>query len=107
MAKRSKTHQTFILTANDLTTGDVVFWTNKESWQRDLHQAIIINGDQVDTMQTIGKAEESMNRVIGSYLAPVKLTHGTAQPLELRERRRVSGPSITYNHSSHINGLAA
>lgn len=81
-----------VLTANDLLTGDVVFWTGVD-WARSIDAAVRgVGEDEREALAGIGRSEEAQNRVVGAYL--VALDPVTGSPAELRERRRLAGPSI-------------
>jgi hypothetical protein len=91
MAKR-RIRGPAVLTANDLLTGDVVFWTGI-GWSRAIGEAVRITGEEeCEALAAIGRCEEAENRVVGAYL--VVLDPVTGAPVELRERRRLAGPSI-------------
>ncbi|MEQ8656110.1 MAG: DUF2849 domain-containing protein [Hyphomicrobiales bacterium] len=82
-----------ILTANALLSGRVVYW-NGSAWCRSADEALrAISPDEIAELEARGAAEEMVNMVVGAYLVPLS-QGGTIEPLELRERRRLSGPSI-------------
>jgi len=82
-----------VLTANDLLTGDVVFWTGTD-WTRAFAAAVRGAGAaEHEALAAIGREEEAGNRVVGAYLVVLDPVGGA--PVELRERRRLAGPSIT------------
>jgi hypothetical protein len=91
MAKRQPNGPA-VLTANEILTGDVVFWTGTR-WSRDIAEAVSVAGaEEREALASIGQGEEGENRVVGAYL--VTLDAVTGEPVALRERRRLAGPSI-------------
>lgn len=91
MAKLKPT-STAVLTANDLATGAIVYWTGAD-WAKSLAFAQRATGTEAQTtLETAGKAEEAANVVVGAYLMALDPVTGT--PIELRERQRLLGPSI-------------
>lgn len=90
----SKTHDgPYILTANSLLSGRVVYWDGS-SWCKSVDDALRANtSKEIAQLHSRGVAEELVNMIVGAYL--VQLNTGEAiEPVELRERRRLSGPSI-------------
>jgi hypothetical protein len=96
MAKKIKIDQLFVLTANDLSSGDIVFWSDESRWTQGITSAHVIAANEHDTFVELGNASENANEVVGAYLTPVERKDSALQPIELRERRRVAGPSIAY-----------
>ncbi len=91
MAKLKPT-STAVLTANDLVTGAIVYWTGSD-WAHSIAFAKRATGSEAQgTLEAAGKAEEASNVVVGAYLMALDPVSGT--PLELRERQRLVGPSI-------------
>lgn len=89
---RLKPTSTAVLTANDLVTGAIVYWTGAD-WAKSIAFAKRATGEGAQaTLETAGKAEEAANIVVGAYLMALDPVSGT--PLELRERQRLAGPSI-------------
>ncbi|XWN33312.1 MAG: DUF2849 domain-containing protein [Devosia sp.] len=80
-----------ILTANDLLSGAIVFWTGHD-WSTDQGNAVRANPADRDTLTAVGTREEAENRVVGADL--VALDAATGTPVHLRERQRLGGPSI-------------
>lgn len=82
-----------ILTANALLSGRIVYWTGS-AWSRSADEAKrATTPTEIAELEARGAAEELVNMVVGAYLVPVSES-GDIEPLELRERRRISGPSI-------------
>ncbi|MEM8663788.1 MAG: DUF2849 domain-containing protein [Pseudomonadota bacterium] len=87
-----KPTSTAVLTANDMLTGAIVYWTGV-GWDTAAELAErAANADAHAALQSVGAAEEAENRVVGAYL--VALDPLTGAPLLLRERQRILGPSF-------------
>lgn len=80
-----------ILNANDLPTGDVVYWDGN-GWVRDIRRAALI--DDTAIADTVGAAEVAARRVVEPYVIDVALTEAGPRPLKTRERVRSLGPSV-------------
>ncbi|WP_108663567.1 DUF2849 domain-containing protein [Acuticoccus kandeliae] len=92
MAKIRRPDGPSVLTANEIMTGGVVFWTGN-AWSLSLDDAVYVSNDDLRSdLEAIGKAEEAADRVVGAYL--VNFDAVTRLPIELRERQRLAGPSI-------------
>ncbi|MSO69035.1 MAG: DUF2849 domain-containing protein [Alphaproteobacteria bacterium] len=85
----------YILTANDLLEGDVVFWSGA-GWARDHRAAQIArNADETTALDAIGAAEKAARRIIDPYRVEVTLgADGTPVPVRFRERLRTLGPTV-------------
>jgi hypothetical protein len=76
-----------ILTANDLATGDVVWWAG-DGWSRLLVEAI----DTGDKGEEIGKHEEIARHVVAAYVVDGEMTADGPRPAHIKERIRASAP---------------
>jgi len=85
-----------VLTANDVRSGDIVFWSADGSWTTDINDALISQGTETaETLLSKGQAEEAANRVVGTYLVALRPEDSAGPvPLKLREIRRLAGPSV-------------
>jgi len=83
------------LTANDLLTGDTVFWA-QGAWVEHFGEAEIFDGDVA--AQALAAAETQLTRVVAPYLFDVEETPLGPVPVAYRERLRALGPS---NHPQH------
>lgn len=82
-----------ILTANTLLTGRTVFWTAK-GWNHSPDNAIRAETpEEIAELEARGAAEEFVNMVVGAYLVALG-DNEPLEPIKLRERRRIGGPSI-------------
>ncbi len=95
MASNNKDTVSAVLTANDLLTGDVVYWAQQGHWSRHAEMAErAIDADQRQVLTETGLAQEAANLVVGAYLVDLSGDGVNARPKLLREARRRSGPSI-------------
>lgn len=83
-----------VLTANDLLSGAIVYWTG-ESWSRSINAALRA-ADDADkaALCAVGAQAEASNTVVGAYLI---VLDATGEPVALRERQRLAGPLATLN----------
>lgn len=80
-----------ILNANDLATGDVVYWSGS-GWTRHIAEAETITDN--DAAEALGKTEMAARRVVDVYPVEVNFENGVPVPARYRERVRSLGPSV-------------
>ena len=78
-----------ILTANDLKTGDVVWWAG-DGWSRLLAEA----HDVGEKGEDLGRREEAALHVIGAYVIDGELTADGPRPAHIKDRIRGLGPTV-------------
>ncbi len=84
------------LTANSLTSGDVVFW-NRGAWVEQFADAQLFDGEEAAAAEAAGKAQPTV--VVDAYLIDLTQTpSGDLVPVSYRERIRALGPT---NHPLH------
>ena len=95
MAKAPKLdHQPQIVTANHLSTGDVVYLTNVANWSRSIADAAIApNAEAGAALLATASAQAKLNIVIDPYLIPVDADAMPPRPIQFRERIRAAGPT--------------
>ena len=95
MAKAPKLdNQPQIVTANSLSTGDVVYLTNVASWSRDIADATVApNAEAGAALLAVASAQAKMNIVVEPYLVPVDSGAMPPRPIQFRERIRALGPT--------------
>ncbi len=79
-----------VVTANDLASGAVVFWTGA-GWSREPDEAQVLREPEAQ-QAAVAAAEADGLRAVGAYLAAV----GDDGLVRLRERIRTTGPTIAY-----------
>ena len=78
-----------LLTGNDLSTGDVVWWTGRD-WSRHIEDAV----DVGTTGEAILRAEEGARRVNVPYLIDAEATEQGPRPAHIKDRIRALGPTV-------------
>ncbi len=91
MAKEKRLAGPSVLTANEILSGAIVYWTG-DTWSTDMAAAERAGPDARAPLEEVGRAEEAANRVVGAYL--MALDPVTSEPVLLRERHRLAGPSF-------------
>lgn len=83
-----------ILTANDLLTGEIVYWTGASWAPSSAFAKIVATDDDAAQLEAVATEQEAAQTVVGAGL--VVLDAITMRPVALRERQRMDGPSIAY-----------
>ncbi|MDB5460683.1 MAG: hypothetical protein JWO72_2424 [Caulobacteraceae bacterium] len=93
-----------VLTANSLTTGEVVFW-NAGRWAVAFNDGQRFDGDE-DAAGALTAAEDQPRMVVAPYLIDVEDMDGHWVPVAYRERLRALGPSNHPQHGKQADGDA-
>lgn len=84
----------WIVSANDLAAGTVVYYTAGD-WSGDIGDAAVVSDrDRAKKMLAASEAAVRGNRVVEPYLVEVEFCRGKPSPLRLREQLRHRGPSV-------------
>ncbi|PVX29077.1 DUF2849 domain-containing protein [Sphingomonas pokkalii] len=78
-----------LLTGNDLSSGDVVWWTG-QSWSRHIGEAVDV-GDRGDILAA---TEEAARRVNVPYVIDAQITPEGPRPAHIKDRIRALGPTV-------------
>lgn len=98
----SRTPEIFVVTANALLEGAVVFLTADDRWSRSLVEAEILT-DEAHAQIRLLDASVRQGEVVGPYLAEVVLGPDGPRPKEMREKIRLSGPTSKTTETSHVH----
>ena len=91
-----------ILTANRLSDGGVVFLNTQGQWSDRLASAEPAQDDlALAHLERAGDKAASENIIVDPYLVKVEQVASSFVPIEMRERRRVLGPSVGQEASQH------
>jgi len=94
---------TYVLSANRLKDGSVVYLAADHSWTNQLSDARVLSDDDLEGAGRIGKSAEEENLIVDSY--PVEVASDQEpQPTRLRERIRGLGPTVGDHRTAAILG---
>ena len=93
-----------VLTANDLESGEVVFW-NGGHWAVRFHDSERFDGDEA-AAPALAAAEGQPKIVVSPYLIDVEQVDGHWFPIAFRERLRALGPTNHPQHGKQADGDA-
>ena len=77
-----------VITANRLTTGEVVFWGNEQQWVRKLSDALPFH--DIDVASETAKTIDNELVVLGVYLVAISASDEAHQPTHYRESIRAA-----------------
>ena len=78
-----------LLTGNDLSSGDVVWWTGA-GWSRHVEDAADVGASG----EAIAQAEEGARRVNVPYVIDAAATPDGPRPAHIKDRIRALGPTV-------------
>ncbi len=81
----------FILAANDLLSGDVIYWSTT-GWTRQINDALI--ADTSSHFEFVSKQELGKLHIVDPYAIEVSQNDNNIWPLKFREQVRAKGPSV-------------
>ncbi len=82
-----------VITANRLSDGAVVHRTAAGGWREELESAEILWSAE-DARRALKAAQGDMLQAVGPYVAPIDASEASAQPGNMREFIRKSGPTF-------------
>ncbi|MGC4024710.1 MAG: DUF2849 domain-containing protein [Mesorhizobium sp.] len=88
-----------VLTANRLTDGEAIWYSDANGWQETIEGAALAaeKADE-ERLDAIGKAAFATNFALDVDLIDVQLVDKKIIPLRLRERIRAAGPTNRTDH---------
>lgn len=92
----------FVLSANRLDDGTVVYFTDEGQWSDQVEDAKVVSDQELGDVLCIGRRAEEQNIVVGCYEVEI---HSDTRllPVRLRERIRSHGPTVG-DPPRHIDG---
>lgn len=100
----SRAYSPKVVTANALIEGDVVYLAADDRWVRRLAEAEPLT-DEAHAQLRLLTAQAQPHRVVGAYLAEVRLGPAGPEPTHFREDFRTRGPS-NYPHGKQAETAA-
>lgn len=89
--KKAKNQGLKVITANDLFSGAVIYWTKEGSWTEDLTQASLVEGPLA--LSELSRAVADEARSVGPYLMDIESDFTPSGRGRLREEIRHAGPT--------------
>ena len=87
--------KSFLLTANDLRSGQVVFLSTSAHWTQYLSMATVTSDENMmKMMESKGQEAVDAQQIVAPFLVEVELVNDEPVPVRYRERLRVYGPSV-------------
>ncbi len=95
MNDRTEDCSEYVVTANEVLSGDTVFRNQEDEWVRGIDGAAVWKC-QDSGFVALGEArkDEYANIVMGAYLVEVSRESGAIRPVHIRERIRALGPTV-------------
>lgn len=84
-----------VVTANDLTSGDVIYLTVADTWSRLHYEAELIEDEAHAQLRLLDG--QRAKTAVGAYLAEARRGTQGPEPVHFREAFRTRGPS-NYHH---------
>lgn len=95
MSAKKRRPGLFMVTANRLIDGEVVFLDADDRWQETFADGGVIDETAADARLAVAEAAVAACQVVGPYLIDVvRDAEGRLQPARYRERMRALGPSV-------------
>ncbi len=82
-----------VITANRLSDGAVVHRTASGEWTEELAEAQVLRSTE-DARSALKAAQGDGLEAVGPYIAPIDASEASAQPGNMREFIRTSGPTF-------------
>jgi hypothetical protein len=95
----------FVITANRLADGVVIFQSADFGWSEDFNRAAV-QPDRPATAAALERAkeDEARNLVVDAYETPVEERNGRFAPKALREAIRAAGPTVRLDLGKQAQG---
>lgn len=90
LEKKLKINGPVVVTANRLIDGAVVYRTAKQTWSRELKDALVVTTADAASKLLADAVADDIGAV-GAYIAPVEMAGADIRPGNLRERIRLNG----------------
>ncbi len=97
--KKARNEGLKVITANDLSSGGVVYRRRDGSWSDDLRAAALLEGQEA--LDALAAATADEGSVVGPYLMDVSDTLNPSGRAVLRETIRFEGPTIHPEFARH------
>lgn len=106
MSAKIRQGVSYVLSANELLSGDVVFWNANGGWSTGIDAAQVLH-TQDKAFVALGEAkkDEQANTIIGAELVEVTVSDEGIRPVHIRERIRALGPTVRADLARSARGF--
>ena len=97
----------YVVTANELLSGDVVFRNANGGWSPGIDAATVLDSqDKGFVALAEAREDEVANIVIAAALIEVSVEQGAIRPVHIRERIRALGPTVRADLARTAKGFS-
>ena len=97
----------YVVTANELLSGDVVFRNANGGWSPGVDAAAVLDSQDKGFVELAeAQKDERANIVIAPVLIEVTVDDGAIRPVHIRERIRALGPTVRADLSRTAKGFS-
>lgn len=87
----------YVISANRLSDGLVVFYTSDGTWSENVDHAVVVDDAQSPELDA---ASAQGTEIVGAYAVEAEETDAGLRPVRMRERIRLNGPTIDFKRSA-------
>lgn len=87
----------YLISANRLSDGLVVFYTPSGTWSEAVTDSALFDAE---APPELAQAAKDVGQIVGAYAVEVEETEDGLRPSRMRERIRLSGPTIDVKRSA-------
>lgn len=83
----------FIFTGNNLENGNVIYFSKKKKWTKNINQAVIIKKDELQKYEKLVSLDEKNCKVLNPYFFESNVK---GEIISLREKIRSNGTNLLF-----------
>ena len=92
MAKKIRGNY-FIFTGNNLENGNVIYFSKKKKWTKNINQAVIVKKDELQKYEKLVSLDEKNCKVLNPYFFESNVK---GEIVSLREKIRLNGTNLSF-----------
>ena len=92
MAKKIRGNY-FIFTGNNLENGNVIYFSKKKKWTKNINQAVIVKKDELQKYEKLVSLDEKNCKVLNPYFFESNVK---GEIVSLREKIRSNGTNLSF-----------
>ena len=83
----------FIFTGNNLENGNVIYFSKKKKWTKNINQAVIVKKDELQKYEKLVSLDEKNCKVLNPYFFESNVK---GEIISLREKIRSNGTNLLF-----------